>query len=251
VKPEDGQRMDEGACGAAGNRRILIVEDEDNLRLALHDNLEDEGYEVVSAANGKDARCALEQRDFDLLLLDIVLPDVDGYTLCRELRERGLPLPVLMLTARTLEDDLVRGFDAGADDYLAKPFRLRELLARVGALLRRRGEASSRVSEGELRFAGWCIDSAARDLRHVDGRAPELTRTEFDLLAYLARSRDRVVTRDQILAAVWGSDVVIDTRTVDNFVSKLKSKLGWTPDCGYRIRTIRGVGYRMEIENAS
>lgn len=231
--------------------RILIVEDEEHLRLALQDNLEHEGYAVSSVASGEEARAALEQADFDLLLLDIVLPDTDGYTLCREVRERGLPVRVLMLTARTLEDDLVRGFDAGADDYLAKPYRLRELLARVGALLRRRREAATGRTEKDLVFAGWHIDIASRHLSHADGRAPDLTRTEFDLLTFLAHHRDQVVTRDQILAAVWGADVVVDTRTVDNFVSKLKSKLVWTPDSGYRIRTIRGVGYRMEVRDTS
>ncbi len=228
-------------------RRILIVEDEENLRITLQDNLEEEGYRVSAVGDGAGARDLWSKQPFDLFVLDVALPDTDGYTLCREIRERGFAARVLMLTARTLEDDLVRGFEAGADDYLAKPYRLRELLARVHALLRR-GSAATQPPAEELRLADWLIDTNARNVRNLDGRELELTRTEFDLLVYLRMNADRALTRDQILDSVWGKGLSIDPRTVDNFVSKLKSRLAWSPDSSFRIRTIRGVGYRLELE---
>ncbi len=220
---------------------ILIVEDDENLRLTLEDNLEEEGYDVTSAATVAAAWQALSERTFDVVVLDIMLPDGDGYALCRRLREAALPCRVLMLTARSLEDDLVRGFDAGADDYLAKPYRLRELLARVRALARR----SPGVERDVIRFGGFVLDRSARTLVDEHGRPIELTRTEFDLLACLLRHRDRALSRDEILDEVWGRDVVVDSHTVDNFVSSLKKKLRWTPASRFQIRTVRGVGYRM------
>ena len=216
---------------------ILIVEDDENLRLALADNLDDEGYDVTSVASVAAAEEALAGAGFDLIVLDIMLPDGDGYSLCERLRARGVESRVLMLTARTLEDDLVRGFEAGADDYLTKPYRLRELLARVAALLRRRGGAAPPSG-----FAGYALDRTARTLAGPDGGAVELTRTEFDLLAFLLDHRGRALTRQRILDAVWG-DVIVDPRTVDNFVSNLKRKLSWTPDTGFVIRTIRGSSW--------
>ena len=223
--------------------RVLIVEDDENLRLALQDNLEDEGYAVRTAASASDARSALDAGAFDVIVLDIMLPDADGYRLCSEIRERALPVRVLMLTARTLEDDLVRGFEAGADDYLTKPYRLRELLARVGSLARRGGTVAPPV----YRFAGFALDPKARTLLGPDLAPLTLTRTEFDLLLVLLRNCGSAMTRPQLLSAVWG-DVVVDERTVDNFVSSLKRKLGWNERAPFRIHTIRGVGYRMELD---
>ncbi len=225
---------------------ILIVEDDSSLRLALADNLEDEDYRVTTTPSGAEARALLlaEDAGCDLVILDIMLPDADGYALCRELRSQGVTTPILMLTARTLEDDLVRGFEAGADDFLTKPYRLRELLARVRALLRRHGGVRGNVH----RFGGFSLDVEARALRDSSGRAVELTRTEFDVLALFLRCEGRALTRDQILDEVWGKDIVVDGRTVDNFVSNLKKKLGWKRSSPFRFRTLRGVGYRMEVD---
>ncbi|WP_426754893.1 response regulator transcription factor [Myxococcus sp. Y35] len=226
---------------------LLLVEDDANLRLALRDNLENQGgYAVEEATCVRAAREHLARRDFQLILLDVMLPDGDGYTLCRALREEGVTTPVLMLTARTLEDDVVRGFESGAQDYLGKPYRLRELLARVGALVRRSGAAPVKG----LRFAGYRLDLDRRKVETPAGTPVELTRTEFDLLAFLVRERERVLRRDEILDAVWGRDVVVDPHTVDNFVSSLKKKLGWNSTSRFAIQTVRGVGYRMEIEAA-
>jgi DNA-binding response OmpR family regulator len=225
--------------------RILIVEDDENLRIALADNLEDEGHRVRTAGTVADADAALAAEDPDLIVLDIMLPDGDGYSLCSRYRKGGGAAMVLMLTARTLEDDLVRGFDAGADDYLAKPYRLRELLSRVGALLRRAGgRAQTRTEQG---FCGIVIDEDAREVRGPAGPIP-MTRTEFDLLRYFVQEQGKARSRDAILDAVWGADVIVDGRTVDNFVSSLKKKLGWHAEAGWRIRTVRGVGYRFEVD---
>lgn len=227
-----------------GKGAVLIVEDEPSLRGALRDNLHDEGYDVEVAATAGEARAQLARRGFDLLLLDVMLPDEDGYRLCRALRQQGVGAMVMMLTARTLEDDVVRGFEAGANDYLAKPYRLRELLARVAALVRRGRAVEAPVAQ--VRFGGWVLDPVRRSVTGPGGEV-DLTRTEFDLLAFLLAQRDRALTRDELLDNVWGRDVVVDPRTVDNFVSNLKKKLRWSAESGFTIHTLRGVGYRMEV----
>ena len=215
---------------------ILLVEDDENLRVTLADNLEEQGYAVTQAATVKAAWEALERSRFEVVVLDLMLPDGDGYALCRRLRAAGHGSRVLMLTARSLEEDLVRGFDAGADDYLAKPYRLRELLARVAALVRRKPAAAADLQLGKFR-----IDPDARTVTGPDGLV-ELTRKEFDLLVCLLNGGDKVLTRDWILDAVWGADVVVDTHTVDNFVSSLKKKLKGD---GFELKTVRGVGFRL------
>lgn len=220
--------------------QVLVVEDDSSLRLALTDNLEDEGYAVVAAPSLATARAAISKQSFDVVVLDLMLPDGDGYTLCRELRKTGNTARVLMLTARTLEDDLVKGFEAGADDYLAKPYRLRELLARVAALSRRGATAPATTTTHSL--GKYTVDETRRTVSGPSGDV-ELTRKEFDLLVCLLRAGDAVVKRDDILDAVWG-DVVVDTHTVDNFVSSLKKKLK-ADTAGFELKTVRGVGFRL------
>ena len=223
--------------------RILVVEDDENLRLALCDNLEDEGHTVLGAATVAEAEKALAAGGVELIVLDIMLPDGDGYRLCQRYRAGGGTASVLMLTARSLEEDLVRGFDAGADDYLAKPYRLRELLARVTALLRRAGGVPKPAAE----LPGFTLDRTARTLADGGGRLINLTRTELDLLIFFIDRKGQALTRDQILDGVWGADVVVDEHTTNNFVSSLKKKLAWTPEAAWRIGTVRGVGYRFEV----
>ncbi|WP_426751066.1 response regulator transcription factor [Myxococcus sp. Y35] len=225
---------------------ILIVEDDAHLRVGLRDNLLDEGYLVAEAPNARDAERLLQERAFDLLILDVMLPGEDGYSFCRRLRAQGNKSMVLMLTARSLEDDILKGFEVGAQDYLTKPYRLRELLARVRALVRRVGAAPPE----QMTFSGFTLDLGKRQVSRPDGTTVELTRTEFDLLAFMLRHKDRALPRGEILDAVWGRDVVVDPRTVDNFVSSLKKKLGWTSASGFSIHTIRGVGYRMEVSSS-
>ena len=218
--------------------QVLVVEDDSSLRLAVTDNLEEEGYAVVATASLAAARTALSTQRFDVVVLDLMLPDGDGTALCRELRKAGHGARVLMLTARTLEDDLVKGFEAGADDYLAKPYRLRELLARVAALARRTASPVSATHQ----LGHYEVDETRRSVTGPSG-AVELTRKEFDLLICLLRAGDVVVKRDDILDAVWG-DVVVDTHTVDNFVSSLKKKLK-AETAGFELKTVRGVGFRL------
>ena len=184
----------------------------------------------------------------ELIILDIMLPDTDGYRFCEELRAQGEHARILMLTARTLEQDIVRGFDAGADDYVAKPYRIAELLARVRALVRRAGDLRAL---GGAAFGDYRIDADSRVVQRFDESSVELTKTEFDLLAYFLSHGGRALHRQQILDAVWGEDVIVDERTVDNFVSSLKKKLHWSPDDPWRITTIRGVGYRFESDSAA
>ncbi len=215
---------------------ILLVEDDENLRVTLADNLEEQGYAVTQAATVKAAWDALEAGRFEVVVLDLMLPDGDGYALCRKLRAAGHGCRVLMLTARSLEEDLVRGFEAGADDYLAKPYRLRELLARVAALVRRKPAAETGHRLGSFR-----VDEDARTVTGPVG-AVELTRKEFDLLVCLLKGGEKVLSRDEILDVVWGTDVVVDTHTVDNFISSLKKKLKGE---GFELKTIRGVGFRL------
>ena len=221
--------------------RILLVEDDESLRIALRDNLADAGYGVEVAMRIAEAEAALAKSRFDLIVLDVMLPDGDGHALARGLRTRGDRTFVLMLTALTSEEDIVRGFDAGADDYVEKPYRLAELLARVRALLRRGG------TEEALTFAGFTLSLSRRVLANAKGESIELTKTELDFLAFLLANRDRALKRSEILAAVW-SGVVVDARTIDNFVVALRRKLGWKPASPWRIRSLRGVGYRMEVD---
>jgi DNA-binding response OmpR family regulator len=215
---------------------LLLVEDDENLRVTLADNLEEQGYAVVQAATVKAAWDALTAQRFDVVVLDLMLPDGDGYALCRKLRAAGHGARVLMLTARSLEEDLVRGFDAGADDYLSKPYRLRELLARIASLVRRAPAATT-----AHRLGAFEVNEGTRTVTGPKG-AVELTRKEFDLLVLLLKAGDQVLSRDQILDAVWGADVVVDTHTVDNFVSSLKKKLKGE---GFELKTVRGVGFRL------
>jgi len=224
--------------------RILLVEDDENLRIGLADNLGDEGYDVTQAATVADAKAALTDVDFDLFVLDVMLPDGDGYSFCEHLRQDGHTGMVLMLTARSLEEDLVRGFDAGADDYVAKPYRLRELLVRVRALLRRRGHKpadANRVVIGDIE-----VDRERRVVTKA-GAEVSLTKTEYDLWCLLVDNASRVLPRDAILDQVWGKDVSVEVRTVDNFISSLKKKLDKKRDARFRIQTVRGVGYRLDL----
>lgn len=212
---------------------VLVVEDDASLRLALCDNLEGEGYQVAAAASLAQAR-ALGARD--VVVLDVMLPDGSGLQLCRELRATAPGTRVLLLTARTLEDDVVEGLGAGADDYVAKPYRLRELLARIAALARRAagdgGEAAA------LPLGDYRVELSTRTVRGPQG-VVALTRTEFDLLRFLVGKQGAVASRQEILDAVWG-EVTVDVHTVDNFVGALRRKLP-----GLAVKTVRGVGFRL------
>ncbi|NJO53639.1 MAG: phosphate regulon transcriptional regulatory protein PhoB [Bacteroidales bacterium] len=220
--------------------KILIVEDEEPLTLLLRYNLEVEGYDVEAVARGDEAETLLRERQPDLVLLDWMLPGLSGIELCRRLRARPETqrLPVIMLTARGEESERVRGLATGADDYIAKPFSVPELIARIRALLRR---AKPEHIAMLLRYGDLELDRETRRV-HRAGREIHLGPTEFRLLEFLMQSPGRVFTREQLLDGVWGHDVYIDERTVDVHVGRLRKAInrGREPD---PIRTVRGAGY--------
>lgn len=227
--------------------RILIIEDEDNLLEALKYNLGKEGYQVLTAVDGEHGLEIAREAKPDLIVLDIMLPKLDGFEVCRILR-RETDIPILMLTARGEEVDRVVGLELGADDYVTKPFSMRELLARVRAMLRRSRMASETPpsSRGELFKAGDIEIDLTSHTARLGGAALELKPREFDLLVLLVANKGRAFTRDQILERLWGHDYIGDTRTVDVHIRWLREKIEAAPGSPKRIITIRGVGYRFE-----
>jgi DNA-binding response OmpR family regulator len=224
-----------------GLPRILIVEDEPTLAQALRYNLEREGYRVTLASQGQEALDAFHLRHPDLVILDLILPDMDGLEVCRALR-RHSSVPILILTARGEETDRVVGLELGADDYMVKPFSMRELVARVRALLRR---AQSSPPDEVLVSSDLRLDLRRREA-YRGGTPLPLRPKEFDLLAFFMRHRGRALSREEILTHVWGVDVAVDTRTVDVHVRWLREKVEKVPSKPTRIITVRGLGYRFE-----
>jgi DNA-binding response OmpR family regulator len=218
--------------------RILIVEDEPALLRGLKDTFADQGFEVLTAQDGQSGLDAAVTRPPDLVLLDIMLPKVNGYEVCRAIRARGLQMPILMLTARGQEEDIVLGLNLGADDYITKPFRRGELIARVNAFLRRTKVRAA----GVVRFGEFELDLDARRLCR-GGAEVELTAKEYGVLAHFVERRDCALTRDDILDAVWGRSVSVTPRSVDRCIATLRAKID-----GRFIRTIRDIGYRFEVE---
>jgi DNA-binding response OmpR family regulator len=220
--------------------RVAVIEDDADLAFTIRLNLEREGYSVTAFHNGHEGMLGVQQGGFDFLVLDLNLPDLDGFTICRELRRSvaTAKLPILILTARTSEQDRITGLELGADDYLLKPFSVRELLARVAAILRRArgGESEASVyDDGHLRIDG-------RTLRvQVEGEEVKLAKKELELLWMLVRNRPAVVSRDRILSEVWQVADDVETRTVDAHIRNLRKKIGKD-----RIRTVIGYGYRFE-----
>ena len=221
--------------------RILIVEDEAALRRGLADTFTAKGYEVITAADGEAGLELALARSPDLVLLDIMLPRVNGYEICRALRQQGLDTPIVMLTAKGQEEDVVLGLELGADDYVTKPFRVGELVARAAAFLRRRKTARSAI----CRFGDFELNLTAHKLFR-DGREVELTAKEFGLLAYFAERRGCALARNDILNAVWGHSVFVTPRSVDRCVTTLRAKIEPDPHSPTFIQTIRDVGYRFE-----
>lgn len=218
---------------------ILVVDDEMRMRKLVGDYLKKLGYRVLEAADGRQALEVFQREHPDLIILDVMMPEYDGWAVCREIRKSS-QVPIIMLTARGEEEDELFGFDLGADEYISKPFSLKILGARLQALLRRleNQELNSRNYEGLE------IDEPGRNV-FVNGERVELTPKEFDLLLYLADHAGKALTRDQILNAVWSYDYFGDTRTVDTHIKRLRLKLGEKSEL---IQTVRGVGYRFEVK---
>ena len=225
--------------------RILVVEDEESFSDALSYMLRREGYDAVVAATGPDALAEFDRAGADVVLLDLMLPGLSGTEVCRALRSRS-NVPIIMLTAKDSEIDKVVGLELGADDYVTKPYSARELVARIRAVLRRRGDAAEAPSADGVLEAGPVRMDVERHVVAVDGEQVPLPLKEFDLLEYLLRNAGRVLTRGQLIDRVWGSDYVGDTKTLDVHVKRLRAKLEPDPANPKYLLTVRGLGYKLE-----
>jgi len=220
---------------------VLIIEDDPALLRGLSDNFESQAYRVQLARDGREGLSAALANPPDLLLLDIMLPRMNGYEICRAVRAKQLEMPIIMLTAKGQEEDIIRGLELGADDYVTKPFSIRELLARAKAFLRR-GQAPSATV---FQFGDCRLDVTAHKVFR-NGREVALTAKEFRLLEFFVRRPGRALTRDQILDGVWGDDIVVNDRSVDRCVTTLRAKIETDPHHPVCIQTIRDIGYRFE-----
>lgn len=219
---------------------ILIVEDEVKIREIVRTYAVKEQYHVFEAGSGQECYDLLEEREYQMLILDVMLPDTDGWTILRKIRKEK-NLPVIMLTARGEEDDKLLGFELGADDYMTKPFSAKELMARIKTVLKR----NNIVMDGESLVIGDMLINTSFHQIQVNGEDVELTPLEYKLLMYFVDNRNLALNRDQILNGVWGYDYFGDERTVDTHVKRLRKKIG---EEGNRIKTIRGLGYRMVVD---
>jgi two-component system, OmpR family, alkaline phosphatase synthesis response regulator PhoP len=232
------------AEGAAAH--VLVVEDDPHLAAGVAENLRAEGYQVSTATDGERALAWLAGHDCALIVLDVMLPGADGFAVCRTLRARGKSTPVLFLTARGDPADRVRGLEAGGDDYLAKPFHLQEFLLRVRAILRRwEWYRSAASADAVLRFGGNEVDFRAFRARNWSGETQELTEKEAMILKVLAEHTGEIVSREDLLERVWGYDVFPSTRTVDNFILRLRKRFEKDPANPRHFLTVWGVGYRF------
>lgn len=225
-------------------KRILLVEDEPGLQLTLSDRLRSEGYEVETSGDGESGYARALEDEFDLLILDVMLPDKNGLDVCRDLRQQGIATPILMLTARGQVADKVVGLKLGADDYLTKPFENIELLARIEALIRRSAAPPASAGTDTYEFEGLAVDFRRAEV-HRDGEPVELSAREFQLLRYFIENRGNVLSRDELLNNVWGYDAMPSTRTVDVHVAWLRQKIEANPKHPERIRTVHGMGYKF------
>jgi DNA-binding response OmpR family regulator len=221
---------------------ILAIEDDPAILRGLADNLRFESYEVLTATDGQTGYDLIHLKHPDLIILDLMLPKLSGYEICRKVRAEGIQTPILMLTARGEEADRVLGLDLGADDYVAKPFSIRELLARIRAILRR--TQPPKALPDELRFDDVVVNFVSYEA-HKAGRPLEMTRKEFQLLRLLASRTGEVVTRDELLNEVWGYENYPTTRTVDNHVAGLRAKIENEPGDPKHLKTVHGVGYKF------
>ena len=227
--------------------KVLVVEDDRSILLGLEKNLRFEGYEVVTASDGEEGlRLAFDAQP-DLILLDLMLPKLNGFEICRAVRKRDPAIAILVLTAKTMEADKVTGLDLGADDYVTKPFSVKEVMARVRALLRKKSALEG--SAEAFTFGTVEVDFVGRTVRK-DGALVETSKKEFELLGLFVRNRGRVLARDQILNKVWGYDYYGTPRTIDNFVQKLREKIERDAADPEFLKTVRGVGYLFDVPGA-
>lgn len=223
--------------------RILVCDDERHLADGIRENLDAEGYETVVAYDGRQGLALLREGHFDLAVLDVMMPHLDGVQVCTELRREGRQVPVLFLTVKADAADRIKGLEAGGDDYLAKPFHLKELLLRIGAILRR----ATWYAEGAamLEFGGNSVDFRSYQARGWDGTEHGLTHKEAMILQVLHAADGGIVTREDMLDRVWGNEIFPSTRTIDNFILRLRKRFELDPDKPLHFHTVRGVGYRF------
>jgi len=226
--------------------KILVVDDEQNMRTGLKDNLEFEGYNVDTANDGEQGLKKILENSYNLVILDVMMPKMSGFDVCKNVRKNGLNTPIILLTAKGEEIDKVVGLEIGADDYVTKPFSLRELLARVKAILRRGDNLvmdeelrEIKIGKLEINFAGY--------IAKTRNRAVQMSHKEFEILHYLWKKRNSTVSRDSLLTEIWGYDETPTTRTVDNFILKLRQKIETDPNHPQFILTVHGIGYKLVI----
>lgn len=227
--------------------RILVVEDETAMLRGLCDNLEIEGYNVDTAENGSDGLNKILETDYDLVILDVMLPQMSGFDVCRTVRKRGKKVPIILLTAKGEEIDKVLGLELGADDYITKPFSLRELLARIKAILRRSvaDDAGAASSKSPVRIGQLTVNFASCVATDEKGNEVKLSHKEYELLHYFVKNNGQVISRDELIKNVWNYNNEMTTRTIDNFVVKLRQKIELSPNEPHLILTVHGVGYKM------
>ena len=223
--------------------KILLVDDEENIRRMIREYAEFLGHEVTEAADGMEAVSVCREKDFDIIIMDIMMPRMDGFSAAKEIR-KSKDIPFILLSARGEEYDKLFGFEVGADDYLVKPFSPRELMARISAIVSRTRGRDAKDTATTLNIGALSIDLPARNV-FIDGQKAALTPKEYDLLLFLAKNKNTVLTRDQLLNGVWGYDFFGDDRTVDSHIKMLRSSIG---ACRDYIITIRGVGYKLEAQ---
>ena len=231
-------------------KRILIIEDARNIRMALEDDFKFEGYEVETAATGLEGLEKALDLDLDIIILDLMLPELDGLEICKELRRRDIGTPIIMLTAKSQEFDKVLGLELGADDYITKPFSTFELHARVKALLRRSGIRDQQTAAKTILLGPFELDPSKYEFTK-NGVPFQLTTIEFALLKMLMQHAGYVLKRDNILSSIWGDEVYVTSRTVDTHIANLRKKIEDDPDRLQWITGIRGVGYRFNTQDSS
>ena len=225
--------------------KVLIVDDEPAMRQGLADNLEFEGYETAMAANGQEGLEMILATSYDLVVLDVMMPEMSGFDVCKELRKRNITVPVILLTAKGEEIDKVLGLELGADDYITKPFSLRELIARIKAILRRSAnKAEGATAEKFIAIGHLQVDFTNYKAR-TNAEEVKLSHKEFEILHYLWDHKQQVVSRDELLKNIWEYDESPTTRTVDNFILKLRQKVEKNPNDPENIITVHGVGYKL------
>jgi len=226
--------------------KILIVDDEPSMREGLSDNLIFEGYHVDMAANGIEAlKKVREEETYDLVVLDVMMPEMSGFDVCKQLRQEGNLVPVILLTAKGEEIDRVLGLELGADDYITKPFSLRELIARIKAILRRTQNSNDITQNTQTEFIGLMEVDFKNYIAKVAGENEKLSHREFEVLHFLWAHRQNIVSRDDLLKNIWGYDEFPTTRTIDNFILRLRQKIEINPNDPKVILTVHGIGYKM------